>query len=556
MTKRIYILFIIFMSVCNGIVAAQEVIPMKKEVDGVYTLPCTINGLNLRFILDTGASSVSISLTEATFMLKNGYLNEGDIEGTTNVQTADGKIAENYIVNLKEVKIGSIKLNNIQAVVSSGLDAPLLLGQSVLDQLGCWSIQNNNLILNDFVEDSCQFNNVNELISYCKSIYYNGNKSQALQLLKSFENGANINAQIAYIDLIRRGDTNDGYADQCIDSILNYNFSNAKEEFDALRLIARFYHIFYDDEAKSVNLYETLARNKKYDKSYRYQAYESLYITYMYSSPIKANAYALEALNQGMYELTMWYCGEYLVPNNKFEEAFKWYQKGFQAGELHSIFGLARGYVEGTWAIKDITKGLRLLSELAHNNHYSSAIHELCEYYWRKENFKMMIKYAQMFDKSNYDEGMMYEALAYYNLKDYGMAINRLEHTDPTTLRTMPKLNCYYYFLFGMIYLNGFGTAPDLAKAFDHLSILAEKDAGWGNSCLGDYYSHELQDNPDYERAYKHYKIGANNDDGYCYYRLAVFHKYGIGTYKSAEQSNKYKQEAKSRGIDVSYLEK
>ena len=93
----------------------------------------------MRFIVDTGASAVSLSLTEASFMLKNGYLENSDITGTTNIQTADGNIAENYTVNLKELKIGSIVLNDVQAVVSSGIDAPLLLGQSVLNKLGIFS---------------------------------------------------------------------------------------------------------------------------------------------------------------------------------------------------------------------------------------------------------------------------------------------------------------------------------------------------------------------------------------------------------------------------------
>jgi aspartyl protease family protein len=91
---------------------------MKKEDSGVYTVPCEVNGLRLRFVLDTGASSVSISLTEANFMLKNGYLNEDDIKGTTNIQTADGKIHENYLINLKKIKIGTFTLENVQAVVS------------------------------------------------------------------------------------------------------------------------------------------------------------------------------------------------------------------------------------------------------------------------------------------------------------------------------------------------------------------------------------------------------------------------------------------------------
>ena len=52
----------------------QKTILMTKETSGIYTIPCKVNGVDLKFIFDTGASSVTISLTEALFMLKNGHL--------------------------------------------------------------------------------------------------------------------------------------------------------------------------------------------------------------------------------------------------------------------------------------------------------------------------------------------------------------------------------------------------------------------------------------------------------------------------------------------------
>lgn len=47
-----------------------------EECGGVYLIPGKINGLSMKFVFDTGASNVSLSLTEAIFMLKNGYMNE------------------------------------------------------------------------------------------------------------------------------------------------------------------------------------------------------------------------------------------------------------------------------------------------------------------------------------------------------------------------------------------------------------------------------------------------------------------------------------------------
>lgn len=551
MIKRILTLVSTVLFSLLGCISAQEIIPMKRESSGIYTLPCEINGLHLRFILDTGASAVSISLTEATFMLKNGYLNENDIKGTTNIQTADGNIAENYIINLKEVKIGSVTLNNIQAVVSSGLNAPLLLGQSILSQLGHWSVNDNSLVLNDYHTKETEFTNVLELIDYCKSEYRHGSKAKALRLLQTYENGDNIDAQIAYIDLIRKSDEDNGYINKCINSILNYDFQDFEDRFNALWLIARLYNIYFDDKPSSVQLYEQMARDEKYDKSYRYKAYQSLYLTYKHSNPTKANNYALEALNQGMYELTMWYCEYYLLENNMNREAYQWYNKGYLAGETYSAFGLARGFVRGTWPIKNIEKGLQILKDLAENQHYADAVYDLCDYYWEKGDYNRLIKYAQMFDREDSHTGRLYEALGYYNQKDYYMAKNRLEHITPDYIPRV-DLNCQYYYLLGMMYMDGLGTSPNLLKAYDYFSTLAEKDAGWGNACLGDLHLSPFLEEKDFKSAYNFFLIGANNDDGYCCYQVALLHKYGLGTYQSDTMARQYLRKAQDLGFDTS----
>ena len=124
-------------------------IQMKKMPGGTYEVPCTINGLPLKFIFDTGASDVTLSSVEANFMLKNDYLSEKDFKGSRRYLTADGSIANGAIVRIKEVKVGDVTLNNIDASVVKSQKAPLLLGQSVLERFGTITIdnQNNKLII-------------------------------------------------------------------------------------------------------------------------------------------------------------------------------------------------------------------------------------------------------------------------------------------------------------------------------------------------------------------------------------------------------------------------
>lgn len=123
-----------------------EEIPFTKE-GGVCKVKCAINGLPLHFIFDTGATDVSISSVEATSMAKNDFLSSSDIIGKQNYQTADGNITEGTVINLKDVKLGSLHLNNIKASVVRNQAAPLLLGQSVLSKLGKIEIDNTKNVL-------------------------------------------------------------------------------------------------------------------------------------------------------------------------------------------------------------------------------------------------------------------------------------------------------------------------------------------------------------------------------------------------------------------------
>lgn len=119
-------------------------IAMTRMRGGTYEVPCSVNGLPLKMIFDTGASDVTISSVEASFMLKNGYLSDSDVKGKKHYMTASGDIHEGTILKLKEVKLGDAVLKNIEASVVHSQKAPLLLGQSVLEKFGTITIDNVN----------------------------------------------------------------------------------------------------------------------------------------------------------------------------------------------------------------------------------------------------------------------------------------------------------------------------------------------------------------------------------------------------------------------------
>lgn len=111
---------------------------------GVYEVPITINGTPMNFIFDTGASSISISATEAMFLYKQGTITDENILGTIFFQDATGTVSEGTQIILKSVKIGTREIYNVKASVVHNLEAPLLLGQSALGEFGKLTIDYNN----------------------------------------------------------------------------------------------------------------------------------------------------------------------------------------------------------------------------------------------------------------------------------------------------------------------------------------------------------------------------------------------------------------------------
>lgn len=131
------------------------------KTGGVYEIPCLVNGVKMNFIFDTGASNVCISLTEALFLYKNGYISEDDLGERTRSVVADGSITTNTRLTLKTIEIAGIVLRDVDALVSSSIEAPLLLGQSAIQKLGKVEMNGDSLFITGIVESSSNFATIN-----------------------------------------------------------------------------------------------------------------------------------------------------------------------------------------------------------------------------------------------------------------------------------------------------------------------------------------------------------------------------------------------------------
>ena len=131
----------------TGGTSRNKTVRMRKMSGNTYLVSCKVNGLPLDFIFDTGASSVTLSRKQASFMLRNGYLSREDIVGSSSYQTASGDIATGMVIKLKKIEISGLVLNNVEATIINSDSAPLLLGQSALSRLGRIQIDYRNSTL-------------------------------------------------------------------------------------------------------------------------------------------------------------------------------------------------------------------------------------------------------------------------------------------------------------------------------------------------------------------------------------------------------------------------
>ena len=105
-------------------------------VDGV------VNGAPVRFLVDTGATMVVLTMQDAAA----AGLGRGDLNFTLQTSTANG-VARAAPVTLREVRLGQLSIDEVPAAVGENLPISLL-GQSFLTRLDSYQMRDGVLTLN------------------------------------------------------------------------------------------------------------------------------------------------------------------------------------------------------------------------------------------------------------------------------------------------------------------------------------------------------------------------------------------------------------------------
>lgn len=115
---------------------------INREADGHYWTRADVQGTDVRFMVDTGASIVALTLHDAQRI----GLKPADLVFDNEVRTAGGATMGAYVV-LKKVRIGRVEMEDVSAMVlKDGLEQSLL-GMSFLGELYSYEFKGDTLII-------------------------------------------------------------------------------------------------------------------------------------------------------------------------------------------------------------------------------------------------------------------------------------------------------------------------------------------------------------------------------------------------------------------------
>ena len=104
---------------------------VRAHSDGHFYVDSRIGGQEIRFLVDTGATSVALSPADAARI----GLDLARLDFSRRLQTAGGVVRGAPVV-IRSLEIGGIRLTNVRAIVNEQAMPHSLLGISALDRLG------------------------------------------------------------------------------------------------------------------------------------------------------------------------------------------------------------------------------------------------------------------------------------------------------------------------------------------------------------------------------------------------------------------------------------
>lgn len=135
------------LAVAPGATLSSGIEPAGRRViyrggDGLFRLVAKVGDTPVRFIVDTGATTVVLAPRDARRLGITGNMGSGAV-----LQTAGGASRMRW-THIKRIDVAGQRLNAVDAAIVEGGLRHSLLGQNVLSQLGTITIEGDRLTIN------------------------------------------------------------------------------------------------------------------------------------------------------------------------------------------------------------------------------------------------------------------------------------------------------------------------------------------------------------------------------------------------------------------------
>lgn len=124
------------------IVEANGSIAIRSGEGGHFFLDAKVNGVVVKFMVDTGATDIVLAPADAE---RVGYIT-GDLEYDHHYQTANG-IVKGAEVQMESFEVGGLKIQNLPASVNGAPMGESLLGMRFLKLFKQYKVEDGRLIL-------------------------------------------------------------------------------------------------------------------------------------------------------------------------------------------------------------------------------------------------------------------------------------------------------------------------------------------------------------------------------------------------------------------------
>ena len=126
----------------NIIQVSDSQIGVSISEDGHFYMDIKINNIPIKFLVDTGASNIILSLNDA----KRIGINTNNLNYTRTYNTANGKVM-GAIVNLSKIEVAGVTFKGIPATINNSDLNISLLGMSFLNRFKKYEFYQDKLIL-------------------------------------------------------------------------------------------------------------------------------------------------------------------------------------------------------------------------------------------------------------------------------------------------------------------------------------------------------------------------------------------------------------------------